>query len=263
VTYRANTEPEPVPPPPSDRPLRLPVSDPFITYILIAAIVIVWVITKVASGGPIDGEIRGQVLVDFGANFGQLILQGETWRLFTSMFLHGNLLHLAFNGYALFIFGLEMERLYGPDRFIIVYVLSGLFGSLASFATWGPDVFSVGASGAIFGVIGMNLAFFLLHRDTFGEFGRQRTRGVLIIIGINLVFGFIVPRVDNMAHIGGLVAGFLLAYGLAPRYKPVDLYTSNPRVIDTISLLKRWWVPALGAVGLAVGTSLALSFWVG
>jgi len=77
------------------------------------------------------------------------------------------------------------------------------------------------------------------------------------------VFGFIVPRVDNMAHIGGLVAGFLLAYGLAPRYKPVDLYTSDPRVIDTISLLKRWWVPALGAVGLAVGTSLALSFWVG
>jgi rhomboid protease GluP len=179
------------------------------------------------------------------------------------MFLHIGLAHLFFNSYALFIFGLEMERLYGPDRYLVVYILSGLFGSLASFASRGPEVFSAGASGAIFGIIGMNLAYFLLHRETFGQFGRQRVMNTLLIIGINLVFGFTVPGIDNLAHIGGLVAGFALGYGLAPRYQLIDEYTLNPRVIDTVSLLKRWWVVALGIIILAGGVTSAISFWSG
>jgi rhomboid protease GluP len=177
------------------------------------------------------------------------------------MFLHIGLAHLFFNAYALFIFGLEMERLYGPDRYTVTYILSGLFGSLVSFASRGPDVFSAGASGAIFGVIGMNLAFFLIHRDTFGQFGRQRVMNTLLIIGINLLFGFTVPGIDNLAHIGGLVAGFALGYGLAPRYKAVGEYTLTPKVIDTVSLLNRWWVPVLGVIFLAGGLPLAISFW--
>jgi rhomboid protease GluP len=172
-------------------------------------------------------------------------------------------MHLAFNGYALFIFGLEMERLYGPDRFITIYILSGLFGSLASFASRGPYVLSAGASGAIFGIIGMNLAFFTIHRQTFGQFGRQRMMNTLFIIGINLFLGFTIPGIDNLAHLGGLIAGFAMGYGLAPRYEVTDPYTSTPHVVDTISLLKRWWVPALAIVILSGGVSLAISFWRG
>ena len=155
-----------------------------------------------------------------------------------------------------------MERIYGPDRFITIYILSGLFGSLASFGLRGPAVFSAGASGAIFGVIGMNLAYFMLHRETFGQFGRQRMMNTLVIIGINLIFGFTVPGIDNYAHIGGLVAGFAMGYGLAPRYQVTDEYTFEPRVIDTVSLLKRWWVPTLGVILLAAGVYLSMSYWL-
>jgi rhomboid protease GluP len=223
---------------------------------LLGIIVVIFVLMELAGGSQ-----NPRVLVRFGANVGQLILDGETWRLFTSMFLHIGLMHLFFNGYALFIFGLEMERLYGPDRFIVTYILAGLFGSLASFGSRGPDVFSAGASGAIFGVIGMNLAYFMLHRQTFGQFGRQRVMNTLFIIGINLVFGFTIPGIDNIAHIGGLIAGFTIGYGLAPRYQLIDEYTRDPRVIDTVSLLKRWWVLALALIILGGGTSLALSVW--
>jgi rhomboid protease GluP len=209
------------------------------------------------------GSTNPEILVQYGANYGPLILAGETWRLFTSMFLHIGLAHLFFNSYALFIFGLEMERLYGPDRYLTIYILSGLLGSLASFGLRGPTVFSAGASGAIFGVIGMNLAYFMLHRETFGQFGRQRMMNTLVIIGINLLFGFTVSGIDNYAHIGGLVAGFAMGYGLAPRYQVIDQYTLNPQVRDTVSLLKRWWVPALAIVATAGGMSLSLAYWSG
>lgn len=238
--------------------MPLPLHKPFFTYILIGLIVVVWLAMGLA-GGSQDSD----VLVAFGANVGVLILQGQTWRLFTSMFLHIGLMHLLFNAYALFIFGVEMERLYGPDRFITVYILAGLFGSLASFAWRGPLVFSAGASGAIFGVIGMNLAFFLLHRETFGHFGRQRMMNTILIIVINVIFGFTARNIDNMAHLGGLLAGFVMGYGLAPRYDIIDRYTLNPRVVDTTSLLKRWWMPALAIVTLSGGVSLAMSYWSG
>ena len=250
--------------------LPLPVSKPSLTYILLVAIIVNWLIMgiiSVLSGMAtltdiIDGSINNQILIEFGANFGPFILQGQTWRLFTSMFLHIGLMHLAFNGYALFIFGLEMERLYGPDRFITIYILSGLFGSLASFASRGPYVLSAGASGAIFGVIGVHLAFFMIHRQTF-QFARQRMMNTLLIIGINLFLGFTIPGIDNLAHLGGLIAGFVMGYSLAPRYEVVDRYTLTPRVVDTVSLLKRWWVPALAIVILSGGISLAISFWRG
>jgi rhomboid protease GluP len=244
------------PPSPPHPYLQLPLSKPFFTYILLAAIVIIWILMSLAGGST-----SVPVLIRFGANYGPLILEGEFWRLFTSMFLHIGLMHLAFNAYALFAFGLEMERVYGPDRFIIIYILSGLFGSLASFASRGPNVLSAGASGAIFGIIGMNLAYFYLHRENFGQFGRQRMMNTLVIIGLNLFFGFTIPGIDNMAHVGGLIVGLVLGYGLAPRYKVADPYMGAPQLVDTVSLLNRWWMPALGVIILATGIPLAVSFW--
>lgn len=261
MTYRSELDsPYDSPPPPIDTTpaLPLPLHKPFFTYILLAAIVIIWLLMTLAGGST-----NTRVLITFGANYGPGILQGQYWRLFTSMFLHIGIAHLAFNGYALFLFGLEMERLYSPGRYIVVYILSGLYGSLASFATKGPTVLSAGASGAIFGVIGMNLAFFLLHRETLGRFGRARIQGTLLIIGINLVFGFTVPGIDNMAHIGGLLAGIALGYGLAPRYEVRDEYTLNSRVVDVVSLLNRWWVVSLAVLLLAGGIPLAVTFWLG
>ena len=251
------SNPEDSPPKPSPY-LPIPLSKPFLSYVILAAIAIVWSITWQVGGST---SIPGEVLIRFGANFGPGILQGETWRLFTSMFLHADLRHLLFNAYALFIFGFEMERIYGPDRYLVIYILSGLFGSLASFAWRGAEVLSVGASGAIFGIIGMNLAFFLIHRQTFGEFGRSRVMSTLIIIGINLFLGFTVARIDNMAHLGGLIAGFALGYGLAPRYQLADQYTSSPRVVDTVTWLNRGWVAILAVLVLGGGLWAALLVW--
>ncbi len=243
--------------PPPPRRLPLPLSKPFFTYILLVVIVVIWILMQLANGST------GEVLVRFGANFGPRILQGETWRLFTSMFLHVNFVHLFFNCTALYALGLEMESLYGPDRYIVIYILSGLFGSLVSFAGRGPAVLSAGASGAIFGIIGMNLAYFLLHRENFGQFGRQRLMSTLLTIAFNLLFGFTIPGIDNLAHLGGLVAGFVLGYPLAPRYQVVDQYTLAPRVVDTVSLLNRWWAPALGVIILGAGVPMTVSFWSG
>ena len=257
MTNHTDFEPTPTPTPmPVTSSLPLPLHRPFFTYILLGIIVVVFIAMTLAGGST-----SNQVLITFGANVGILIMQGETWRLFTSMFVHIGLMHLLFNAYALFIFGVEMERLYGPDRYITIYILSGLFGSLASFAWRGPMTFSAGASGAIFGIIGMNLAFFLLHRETFGNFGRQRMMNTVVIIAINLVFGFTAPGIDNFAHMGGLVAGFLMGYGLSPRYQVADQYTSNAHVVDTVSLLNRWWISALAIVLLAGGVSLAIAYW--
>ena len=259
MSYPPNFE-QPPQSPPSPPPgfIRIPLTQPLITYILLGIIVVVWILMELAGGST-----QTQVLIRFGANSGRhILLQGETWRLFTSMFLHIGLAHLAFNAYALFIFGLEMERIYGPTRFAAIYILSGLFGSLASFASRGPLVVSAGASGAIFGIIGMSLAYFLLHRESFGNFGRQRVTSTLVIIGINLIFGFTVPGIDNLAHIGGLIAGFALGYAMAPRYQMVSEYAINPHLVDTNTLAKRWWIPALSAVLFVAGVQLAMSFWL-
>jgi rhomboid protease GluP len=257
VSYDSYPEYDLPPPQPEPQYLAIPTSKPIVTYVLLAIIVIIWLLME-AFGGSTSTE----VLVMFGANAGwQILANGEVWRLFTSMFLHIGFMHLAFNAYALFIFGLEMERFYGPDRFLVIYILSGLFGSLFSFAARGPFVLSAGASGAIFGVIGMNLAYFFLHRDNFGQFGRQRMISTLVIIGINLVFGFTVPGIDNLAHLGGLVAGAALGYGLAPRYQ-IDQYQYPPQVTDSTSLLSRWWVPTLGVIVLAGGIYAAMTYWL-
>ena len=109
----------------------------------------------------------------------------------------------------------------------------------------------------------MNLAFFLIHRHDLGRVSQARIQGTLVIIAINLVFGFMVPGIDNMAHIGGLVAGFLLGYGLAPKYEVVNQYSTDARVVDTRSLLNRWWIPALGVVILATGIPLSILYWQG
>jgi len=228
---------------------------PFFTYVLLGLNALVFLMMELAGGSQ-----NNEILVRFGANYGPLILQGQLWRLFTSMFLHIGLQHLVFNSIGLFIFGVEMERIYGRYRYLVIYLLAGLFGSLASFAVKGPYQFSAGASGAIFGIIGMNLAFFWVYRHKLGEYGRQRRRMVWVLIIINLVLGYTVLPSDNMAHIGGTVAGFILGYALAPRYS-IDHSDSSRRFIDRASLLRRWWVLVLGSALFAGGLWLAFTYW--
>ncbi len=269
-----HSEPVPAPnatPPAPQRGIPLPLGKPFWVYVLLAAIGIVFVIEQTmpmfaatvipllpdfyAGVTPADfqgGSTSNLVLVLLGANFRPLVKEGQVWRFFTSMFLHIGFQHILFNAYALFIFGAETERIFGRTRFLVIYVLSGLFGSLASFAFSGATI-SAGASGAIFGIIGMQAAYFFRYRDLLGTFGRSRLINVGIIAAINIFFGLSMPGIDNWAHMGGFISGALIAFKFMPEYQLVDPYTA-PRMIDAASPLKQAWAPLLATALLAAGT---------
>jgi membrane associated rhomboid family serine protease len=154
-------------------------------------------------------------LVDWGSNVGRLTLDGQWWRLFTSMFLHGSLLHLAFNMFALWQVGRLVERIFGSLRFSVLYLLAGLAGGIAS-VLWNHNVNSVGASGAIFGIIGGLLAF--IRRENSGvppTVVADLRSSILPFLLFNLTAGFLYPHTDNAAHIGGLAGGWLAGHLLA------------------------------------------------
>jgi rhomboid protease GluP len=225
---------------------------PRITYALLAINILVWLAMTLAGGST-----NTETLIQFGAKANSLIAEGQVWRLLTSIFLHIGLMHLFFNSYALFIFGTQVEQLYGSARFLTIYLLAGLWGSLASFAL-GPNL-SAGASGAIFGLLGTMLAFLRRHRDMLGDWGRQRMLNLWGIAIFNLVLGFTVPGIDNLAHLGGLLAGALLGWLLAPEYRVDWDEEGHPGVTDSNSLLSRWWVVALALLLLVAGTGGAVA----
>ena len=148
-------------------------------------------------------------LLYFGAKVNELVAQGEYWRLFTAMFLHIGILHLFFNSYALYLYGPIVERLFGKIKFIILYIVSGLIGSLLSYL-FSPNP-SAGASGAIFGLMGSLLYF---RREERGLFQRIFGPGLSDHI-YKSVYGFIQPGIDNWGHIGGLLGGFITQMVLA------------------------------------------------
>ncbi|NDJ53994.1 MAG: rhomboid family intramembrane serine protease, partial [Chloroflexi bacterium] len=159
--------------------------------------------------------VLGGALTEFGVKANDLIVGGQYWRLVTPIFLHGGLLHLGFNSYFLYLVGPQVERAFGTARYGAVYLLAGLAGSLASFAlTPNP---SLGASGALFGILGAFLVFIYRNQNAI-----QNSRAIMMqvvqVIGINLLFGFVVPLIDNWAHIGGLLGGAAAAWVASPRY---------------------------------------------
>jgi rhomboid protease GluP len=186
-----------------------------------------------------------------GAKVTPLIALGQYWRLFTAMFLHIGLMHLLFNGYALSIVGTELERFLGWQRFLAVFLLSGLFGNLASYAS--STSLAAGASGAVFGLIGALGAFFYRYRDRLGTWGRSRLINVVILVVLNLTFGFLYPGIDNMAHLGGLLAGIGLGWVLAPRY---ELDVVGMRLVDRNNWRHYWPALALAGTLLVGGTVL-------
>ena len=152
----------------------------------------------------------GQEVVSELALVPSLIDAGEWWRLLTPILVHGGVLHLFLNMYILFMYGPNVEQTFGTVRFVLMFLLSGLMGSAFSYA-FPPDSASVGASGAIFGVVGILVVYLYRRRRT--SFMAQYLRGMGFFIVANLVFGFLFPGIDNFAHIGGLVGGVLLGLG--------------------------------------------------
>jgi rhomboid protease GluP len=150
-----------------------------------------------------------------------LIAQGQLWRLFTPIFLHGNLIHIGFNMYALYLLGPRLERYYGHARFLGLYILSGFGGNV--FSMMFTDAPSLGSSTAIFGLIGAQGIFLYQNRGVFGPAVRQAINNIISIAVINLVIG-LSPGIDNWGHIGGLVGGLLVAFLGGPLLNVTGIY---------------------------------------
>lgn len=192
--------------------VRLPLQKPRVVYIFLALIGLMFV-AELALGGSQNQE----TLRRLGAQVNPLVALGELWRLVAAMFLHIGLQHILFNGWALFSVGRDVEAMYGSVWFTVIYLMTGLAGNIAYY--WlGDTILSAGASGAVFGLIGAETAFFLTNRALFGKLGSQRLGNLGVLIAINLVFGFTIPGINNTAHLGGLIMGFGLGLLLAPRF---------------------------------------------
>jgi rhomboid protease GluP len=165
--------------------------------------------------GKLEASLRMAQLVPWGSNSGRLTLHGQPWRLVTSMFVHGFLLHLLLNMIVLWQAGQLVERLFGSLRFLALYLFAGLCGGLAS-VLWNPHGNSVGASGAVFGIIGGLLAF--MRRENSGvppTVVKELRASVLPFLLFNIGAGFLYPHTDNAAHLGGLAGGWLAGHLLA------------------------------------------------
>ena len=143
------------------------------------------------------------------------VLAGEWWRLLTVTLVHGGLIHLAFNMYALYIVGPLVEAIYGKPLFIGFYVLAALAGSVASYLVL--PVTSVGASGAVFGLFGLLAVGTRVHKPALGMRARALSTQIGFLIVLNIIIGFTFPNIDNAAHLGGLAAGAWLGLIVVPR----------------------------------------------
>lgn len=191
----------------------------YVTTTIIAINVLVFLADSLLSGSGFDFFGYGGSLVNAGAVYGPAVAAGEWWRLLTSAFLHLGLLHIAFNMYALWLFGPIIEQLYGHLEYLFIYVLCALGGSVLTILA-APDVPAAGASGAIFGLFG--LAFVVSRRRhlLLGPQARALLSQVGILLVLNLVITFTIPGISWSGHIGGLVVGGVLGLLLSPRNVP-------------------------------------------
>jgi len=152
-------------------------------------------------------SFKATELVHWGANFRPLVAEGQWWRLLTNTFLHGGLMHILANMVGLMFVGVFLEPIIGTRRFVFIYIATGILASIAS-VWWHPATVSVGASGAIFGMYGVFLAL-LLSKVFPAKQNKAFLTSTLVFVGFNLLMGF-AGGIDNAAHIGGLVSGFVI-----------------------------------------------------
>jgi membrane associated rhomboid family serine protease len=176
------------------------------TRVLIAVNVVIFVVTTVSGASVLTGSGTSSIYEKF-ALIPPAVAHGEWWRLFSSMFLHFGILHIGFNMWALWVIGTPLEQMLGRVRFVVLYFLAGLGGSLLSFGFGPLSETAAGASGAIFGLFG---GFYLLLRRRGLETG-----GITGLIVINLIFSFTFSNIDWRGHVGGLVAGSVVAFAFA------------------------------------------------
>jgi rhomboid protease GluP len=236
--YPVSDAPRPVPPP---QPVRvaLPQAAPYVTYSILGVTVFVYLL-QLASQALFQVDLP----VALFAKSNELIREGQLWRLFTPALVHGSIPHLFFNMYALISFGPNLERNFGHGRFLTLYVLGAFAGNVLSFVL--SDSISVGASTAVFGLIGAEGVFLYQNRKVFAGQFRAAIGNIVFITVVNLVFGFSSNNIDNAGHIGGLAAGLTFTWfagpiweieGVPPMLELVDRRSSREVITGAVLVL--------------------------
>lgn len=188
-----------------------------VTSILIAINLIVFIISAIKSGTV--WNISDDVLIELGSKVNYLIDGGHYERLLTSMFLHSGLIHIAFNMYALYSLGNLVNQIYGTKKYLIIYFVSGIMASFASYKL--SYAMSVGASGAIFGLLGACLVFAYMEKQ---RIGKEFLMEIVSVIILNIVIGLSIPNIDNFAHFGGLFAGIIITFFMYNQNKIMGIF---------------------------------------
>jgi rhomboid protease GluP len=189
-----------------------------VTYFIIGITVFFYILQLIS-----EFAFGQDILILYGARINEAILAGEIWRFITPALLHGSIPHIAFNMYALLSFGTGLERHFGHGRFLLLYLLGAFAGNVASFLFTGGS-YSVGASTAIFGLLGAEAVFLLQNRKVFAGQFRGAIGNIIFIAAINLFIIGSLPGIDNWGHIGGLVGGLMFSTFAGPTYEVEGIY---------------------------------------
>ncbi|SEK65761.1 rhomboid protease GluP [Carnobacterium iners] len=211
---------------------------PLVTYFFLGAQILLFILMTFNGGST-----NTNTLIEYGAKFNPFIVWGQWWRLITPMFLHIGWMHLLINSVILYFLGIELENYFGHWRFVLIYLLSGFAGNVASFAF--NDSISAGASTAIFGLFGASLVLGKLY--PYNPAIQQMARNFLTLVIINLVFGVFDSSTDLFGHIGGFVGGYLISTAIS--------------VKETSSTLLKKRVSYAGLFLLSIGLMIALGYW--
>jgi rhomboid protease GluP len=231
----------PAPQPPRAVRVRIPEPKTLVTYSLIGITVLLFLGQMLSI--YLDHNHR-DLLANWGAKSNDWIEQGQIWRLITPVFLHGGYLHIGFNMYALSILGRELERFYGHTRFLALYLVSGFTGFVVSYLF--TSARSVGASTAIFGLLGAYAVFIYRNQAVFGRNSRRVLRNLGQVLVINLIIG-LSPGIDNWGHLGGLIGGATIGWFGGIEYRLVGDVVSN-LVLEEKFSKERFFIVSIAVV---------------
>ena len=200
-----------------------------VTNILITINIALYLLCAISSGNFVDIDL--ETLLDFGAMNGLLVVAKEQWyRVFSAMFLHGGAMHIAMNMISLYIVGRVVEMYFGKVAYIVLYITAGLFGAMVSLYIHTNSV-GMGASGAIFGIFGAMIGFFVAHKEHLGPKGKEIFKEFGTILALNLFLGLSISSIDMSAHIGGLLLGLVGGFVIAKNPKALWIYTASSLVL--------------------------------
>jgi rhomboid protease GluP len=225
----------PATPAPQRVQIAMPEVAPYMTYVIIGVTGFVFVlqIISIAIYGRFSGG--ADLLQLYGALIGSKVQSGELWRLITPVLLHDNsfpFMHILFNMYALYVFGAGLERFFGHRRFLLLYLLGGFSGNVLSFLISSQRyTFSMGASTAIFGLMGAQAIFLIQNRKVFAGQFRRAINNIIFVAVINLFIIGSLPGIDNWGHIGGLLGGLIFTWFAGPLWE-VEGITPALQLVD-------------------------------